>query len=228
YNNDKFEYVELCNISDSNVTLYDYGENEPWKFTDGIEFTFPAGPPITIPAGGYVLVVKDLEAFTWRYPDVPTEKILGPYEGRLNNAGEKVEIGMPGGLDGFGELCYIRIDRINCSDGSHPEDCPGGVDLWPIEADGHGASLNRLCLEHYGNDPNNWEPSICVPEYGPADLAHLIDTIQSYPGYYVGPTDPNFDACLDLSSWQVGVPDGWLGPEDVAYLDNRINNVPSY
>ncbi|MHC4659487.1 MAG: lamin tail domain-containing protein, partial [Planctomycetota bacterium] len=38
YNNDKFEYVELCNISDSNVTLYDYGENEPWKFTDGIEF----------------------------------------------------------------------------------------------------------------------------------------------------------------------------------------------
>ncbi|MHC4483527.1 MAG: hypothetical protein ACYSW4_08270, partial [Planctomycetota bacterium] len=84
------------------------------------------------------------------------------------------------------------------------------------------------CLEHYGNDPNNWEPSICVPEYGPADLAHLIDTIQDYPGHYVGPTDPNFDACLDLSSWQVGVPDGWLGPEDVAYLDNRISNVPSY
>jgi hypothetical protein len=228
YNNDEFEYIELCNISDSNVTLYDYGRSEPWKFTDGIEFAFPAAPPITIPAGGYLLVVKDPEAFTWRYPGVPAQKILGPYDGRLNNRGEKVEISMPGDVDGSGELHYIHIDRINYSDGLHPEDCPGDIDLWPTEADGAGASLSRLSLQDYGNDPNNWQPSTCVPEYGLQDLAYLIGLIEQYPSYYVGPTDPNFDACFDLSSWQVGVPDEWLGPEDVAYLDNRISNVPSY
>ncbi|MHC4749204.1 MAG: hypothetical protein ACYTFW_04950 [Planctomycetota bacterium] len=51
---------------------------------------------------------------------------------------------------------YIRIERVTYSDGSHPEDCPGGVDLWPAEADGTGVSLERVSTSLYGNDPNNW------------------------------------------------------------------------
>jgi hypothetical protein len=41
-------------------------------------------------------------------------------------------------------------------DGSHPEDCPGGVDLWPVEAAGSGKSLLRIDPNRYGNDSNNW------------------------------------------------------------------------
>jgi len=156
YTNDQYEYVELHNISDEPVTLYDYDKAQPWKFTDGIDFTFPDDVPVTIPAGGYLLVVKEPEAFVWRYPAVPVEKILGPYNGKLNNAGERLELSMPGDIDEFGTRYYIRVDRINYSDGSHPEDCPGGVDLWPREADGGGKSLTRKRGTDYGNDPDNW------------------------------------------------------------------------
>jgi hypothetical protein len=51
---------------------------------------------------------------------------------------------------------YIRIDRVVYSDGQHPENCPGGVDLWPVEADGGGMALMRKVPTDYGNDPDNW------------------------------------------------------------------------
>jgi len=96
YTNDQYEYIELHNISAVPVTLYRDDKALPWKFTDGIDFTFPADVPVAIPAGGYLLVVKEPEAFSWRYPSVPAEKILGPYSGSLNNAGERLELSMPG------------------------------------------------------------------------------------------------------------------------------------
>ena len=159
YTNDQYEYIELHNISAEPVTLYRYDKNQPWKFTDGIDFTFPDDAPVTIPAGGYLLVVKDPEAFAWRYPAVSVEKILGPYSGRLNNGVERLQLSMPGDVDEFGTRYYIRIDRVNYSDGFHPEDCPGGVDLWPTEPDGDGKSLTRKVPANYGNDPDNWTAS---------------------------------------------------------------------
>ena len=156
YTNDQYEYVELHNISTEPVTLYNYDTGEPWKFTDGIEFTFPTDAPVTIPAGGYLLMVKKPAAFSWRYPAVPAGIILGPYDGNLGNAGESLELGMPGDVDKKGVRQYIRIDRVNYSDGSHLENCPGGIDLWPIEPDGYGKSLTRKVPTDYSNDPENW------------------------------------------------------------------------
>jgi hypothetical protein len=163
YTNDQYEYIELHNISAEPVTLYDYDKAQPWKFTDGIDFTFPEEQPVTIPVGGYLLVVKEPEAFAWRYPAVPVEKILGPYSGSLNNAGERLELSMPGDVDEFGTRYYIRVDRVSYSDGFHPEDCPGGVDLWPRERDGGGKSLTRNVSSDYGNDPDNWIASAPSP-----------------------------------------------------------------
>jgi len=157
YTNDQYEYIELHNISTEPVTLYDFDKDAPWKFTRGVDFTFPADLPVTIPAGGYLLVVKHPEAFSWRYPSVPTEMILGPYDSRLSNAGENIELSMPG------DRSYIRIDRVNCSDGSHREDCPGSVDLWPTEPDGFGLSLTRRIYTDYGNDPDNWQAASPTP-----------------------------------------------------------------
>ncbi|MCP4256292.1 MAG: lamin tail domain-containing protein, partial [Planctomycetes bacterium] len=159
YTNDQYEYVELHNISNEPVTLYDFITAQPWKFTDGVDFTFSADVPVTIPAGGYLLVVKDPEAFSWRYPSVPAENILGPFDGSLNNAGERLQLSMPGDIDESGTLYYIRVDRVSYSDGSHPENSPGGVDLWPTEPDGSGESLTRKISSDYGNDSDNWIPS---------------------------------------------------------------------
>jgi hypothetical protein len=163
YTNDQYEYIELHNITAAAVTLYNELTGEPWKLTDGVEFTFPDDAAVTIPAGGYLVVVKNLAAFTWRYPSVPAGKILGPYDGKLNNAGERVELGMPGDVDKYGERQYIRVDRVGYSDGSHPEDSPGGVDLWPTGPDGTGQSLTRKILSAYGNDPDNWITSTTSP-----------------------------------------------------------------
>ncbi|UCG56738.1 MAG: lamin tail domain-containing protein [Phycisphaerales bacterium] len=158
--NQNEEYIELCNISDSAVALYDYVTGVPWQLTDGIEFTFPDDPAAVIPASGYLLLVKDPAAFALKYSGAPSGvEILGPYDGRLDNGGERVELSMPGDVDTLGTRYYIRVDRVNYSDGSHPENCPGGVDLWPVAADGGGASLSRLSLPLYGNDPNNWTPA---------------------------------------------------------------------
>jgi hypothetical protein len=163
FTNEQYEYIELSNITTEPVTLYNYETGEPWKFTNGIEFVFPSDLPITIPAGGYLLVVNKPAAFSLRYPAVPAEIILGPYDGKLNNAGESLELSMPGDVDIAGERHYIRIDRVNYSDGSHPEDCPGGLDLWPTEPDGLGMSLTRRALSDYGNDPGNWIASAPSP-----------------------------------------------------------------
>ena len=97
------------------------------------------------------------------YPGVPAEKIYGPYDGKLSNSGESLELSMPGDVDTAGERQYIRVDRVNYSDGSHPEDCPGRIDLWPTGPDGSGKSLTRRIFSEYGNDPDNWIASAPTP-----------------------------------------------------------------
>jgi hypothetical protein len=150
------EYIELHNIENYPVTLqvYDptYHIDVPWQFTKGIDFIFPLGT--TIPANGYLMVVKDVTKFTTRYGAMPPGvQILGPYGGKLDNAGEKVEISEPGDEDA-GIRYYIRIDLVDYSDGSHHENFPG-LDPWPRDADGDG-SLSRIDPNLYGNDVNNW------------------------------------------------------------------------
>jgi hypothetical protein len=163
YTNEQYEYIELHNISAEPVTLYDYDRQAPWKFTSGVDFTFPVDLPVTIPAGGFLLVVRHLEAFSWRHTRVRADMILGPYEGKLSNAGESLELSMPGDVDQNGQRRYVRIDRIIYSDGSHPENCPGSVDFWPTGPDGSGQSLTRRILTDYGNDPANWQAALPLP-----------------------------------------------------------------
>jgi hypothetical protein len=119
---------------------------------------------VTIPANGYLLVVKDMAAFISRYGSMPLGvQVFDGYSGWLSNAGERLQIGMPGDIDEFGTRHYIRIDRVTYSDGMHPEDVPGGVDYWPTEADGLGKSLSRKVPTDYGNDVANWEAATPSP-----------------------------------------------------------------
>jgi hypothetical protein len=161
--NQKEEYIELYNTTATAVTLWRIDKNASWKFTDGIDLTFLSSPPVTIPADRYLLVVKDQASFTARYGIIPGVQIVEDYDGWLSNAGERLQIGMPGDVDDFGTRQYIRIDRVTYSDGSHPEDVPGGVDLWPTEADGLGKSLSRKVPTVYGNDVANWQASTPSP-----------------------------------------------------------------
>jgi hypothetical protein len=158
------EYIELRNVTGGVVNLFDIN-GVCWKFTDGINYTFPAGT--TIPANGYLLVVDTTPVyFRTRYSVPGGVAVVGPYSGRLSNAGEKLELVKPTDTDELGQPVYTRVDRVVYSDGTHPEECPEGVDLWPAQADGDGKSLSRRALTAYGNDPNNWQAATPSPGSG--------------------------------------------------------------
>jgi hypothetical protein len=168
-NNGDAEYVELLNITSSSVTLYDFAENEPWKFadndTDGIEIYFPAGTPVTIDPNERILLVRNLVDFESEFSAPVSTQIFQWYDGKLGNGGDKIQLSKPGDIDpNTGQRCYIRVDRLHYSDGSHPEDFPQlPNDPWPTEPDVNGDSLTRTVLSDYGNDVANWHAASPTP-----------------------------------------------------------------
>ena len=158
------EYVELLNITEGSVTLLDSETYLPWRFTDdpdtpGIDFFFDDYPPVTVEPGGRILLVKDMDAFNTEYAAPEGVPMFEWGDGKLNNAGERIQLSIPGDIDLEGTRYYIRIDRVSYSDGSHPQ----GKDPWPAGADGFGRSLTRVYPDRYGNDPNNWTAAPATP-----------------------------------------------------------------
>ena len=61
--NQEEEYIELYNTTSVSINLG--GRNTvPWRFTNGIEYSFPSGT--IIPANGYLIVARNPEAFARR------------------------------------------------------------------------------------------------------------------------------------------------------------------
>jgi hypothetical protein len=158
------EYVELLNISDTAVTLYDSVTQSPWRFTDdpddpGIEMFLPTTEPIVLEPGDYLLLVRDRMAFEAAYSAPADVPVLTWGPGKLANGCEKIQLSKPGSAADR----WVRVDRVVYSDGSNPHDFPDGVDPWPTEADGQGASLSRINSAAYGNDPINWQAATSSP-----------------------------------------------------------------
>ncbi len=160
-NNADAEYVELKNISASNVTLYDFTTNEPWRFVDdaddpGVEFYFSA-TPVTVNAGQTILLIKHEAAFKAEFGNDSLDGItwFEWTDGSLSNGSEKPELQMPGDVDMQGNRKYIRIDRV-----SYDDELP-----WPANADGQGQSLTKPAdkLNQYGNDPIDWQAATPSP-----------------------------------------------------------------
>ncbi|MBN1817093.1 MAG: lamin tail domain-containing protein, partial [Sedimentisphaerales bacterium] len=156
------EYIELKNISTDPVALQSWVGTEitpgnvvqeivAWKFSDGIDFTFP--PNTIIPAGGYLILAKNPAAFTAYYGSLPGVQVLGPFENdtSLDNGGERIQLVMPGDKEYGQDRYWIRLDRV-----SYDDEFP-----WPIEADGLGKSLSQKTPgtfgANYGNDVENWQ-----------------------------------------------------------------------
>jgi hypothetical protein len=82
-----FEFIELVNIGPIPLNLAGI------TFSQGITFTFPAG---TIAPGARIIVAKSPAAFAARYPGV-TAAVYGPYDGQIDNVGERLELTDPVG-----------------------------------------------------------------------------------------------------------------------------------
>jgi hypothetical protein len=153
YDHNEYEYIELLNSSSVAVPLYEWDNLNkryvPWRFTDGIDFEFPLGT--VLPGGQRLLIVRNPVAFEERYGDTGLV-VLGPYDGRLDNAGEKLTLSKPAD-EVNDEYYYIRVDQV--SYGNSPP--------WPTEPNGKGSSLSRIDPTAYGNDVVNWQVKSTPP-----------------------------------------------------------------
>lgn len=145
------EFVELQNITTNDVWLHDLANPaNRWQLDDGVNYSFSTTD--VVPANGFLLVVNfnptntaQLNAFVSKYGVPPNTPIVGPYSGKLDNAGERVELKRPDAPNG-GNVPLVLIDRVNYKDQAP----------WDAYADGFGPSLQRLVASDYGNDPTNW------------------------------------------------------------------------
>jgi hypothetical protein len=159
--NNYAEYVEIRNISGTTVPLDD------WLLTDetgGIEYYIPSGT--SLGNGDYLLLTKNEDALNEEFSPAAV-MILEWLEGRLSNGGEKIEIQKPGTPEPSGFVPYIRVDRVNYSDGSHGENFRelGYNDPWPTSPDigVPRMSLHRVVDGDYGNDVANWTAATPSP-----------------------------------------------------------------
>jgi hypothetical protein len=105
------EWLELTNRGDTPIDL------GGWQLVDAVAYAFPAGT--TLDPGGFVVVARDAEAVRAAHPGV---EVLGDYDGRLGNGGDRVLL-----LDAAGN----PADAVRYFDGGR----------WPWAADGGGSSL---------------------------------------------------------------------------------------
>ncbi len=82
---DDFEFIELKNISGSNLDISDL------SFVDGITFSFAGSGVTELQNQDYVVVVKSNAVFASLY-NTNDILIAGEYEGQLANSGERIEI----------------------------------------------------------------------------------------------------------------------------------------
>ncbi|MEM7385279.1 MAG: lamin tail domain-containing protein, partial [Verrucomicrobiota bacterium] len=126
-----FEYLVLKNSGDSVAHL------DGLRFSEGINHSFAGG---TVEPGASVVIVRNQAAFEMRYGS--THSVVGEYDGRLNNGGERVVLN-----DAAGKMLVNFV---------YDDQAP-----WPIGesgADGGGASL-KLASASVGtdySDPSLW------------------------------------------------------------------------
>jgi hypothetical protein len=137
------EYIELYNPHREAVHL-DAPFSRNWRFTNGVSYNFPDAA--VIPPRSFVLIVPiDPDSFRVKY-NVPAEtQIFGPYSGELLNTGERLTLARAAEPAAF--VPFSMMDQVVYNN------TPG---VWPVEANGLGASLNRVSYRAYGNDVLNW------------------------------------------------------------------------
>jgi hypothetical protein len=150
------EFIELQNIIGSDVSLFDpaYPTNT-WRLRDAVAFDFPEN--IILAAGSRLLLVgfnssdaNRLAAFRSKFGVSNSVPIFGPWNGRLDNSGDNIElyrpdiVQPPGPDEGF--VPQILVDKVSYSP----------LAPWPTAAANGSNSLQRINAGGYGNDPVNW------------------------------------------------------------------------
>ena len=205
------EYLELLNITDSEVPFHDpVHPTNTWRFGNGIDYQFPTN--IVLAAGERILVVPtDPADFRTRYGVSAETQVFGPWIGALDNGGERLELLKPDPPNiappDAGFVPYVLVEAVRY-DNREP---------WPTLADGMGPALQRRVPSFYGDDPANWFTDfdrdgipddwevhyLLSPFYaGDADLDFDNDGFTNLEEYLNG-TDPRVpDGMLEIVAWR--------------------------
>ena len=149
------DFIELCNISNEAVPMFDTANPaNTWK-VGGIEFVFPQN--ITLQPHQMVIIYgptfSNPNSIYTRYNIPSAVTSYGSLLGNLQNiGGELVSISMPAAPVPGQALSYIEIDSVKYNN----------VAPWPTGSgspNGSGPSLERINWRSYGNDVVNWRSS---------------------------------------------------------------------
>ena len=147
------EFIELLNVTSTNVPLFDsLRPTNTWKLA-GVGYTFPTN--ITLgPAQMLLLVQTNPAAFQAKYSTPTNVLVLGPCSGALDNGGEHLQLQAPDSTASpTNPAPYVTIDEVDYNNKAP----------WPAAADGSDPSLQRASALAYGNDPINWVAEIQTP-----------------------------------------------------------------
>jgi len=194
--NVRAEYIQLRNTGATPVNLFDsiYRTNH-WRLRDAVKFDFPV--ETTIPGNGTLLVVSfdpatnvaDRAQFLFTYGLPANTALVGPYEGKLDNSSDSIELLKPdapqaSGSSEAGSVPYILVERVHYND-TLP---------WPAAADGTGLALHRSDVFLFGNDPVNWTAATPLSRPADRDNDGMPDSWELQ--YGLDPDNPN-DATQD-------------------------------
>jgi len=188
------EYLELLNITDQAVTLYDVEHStNTWRLADGVDFTFPEGASLV--SGGRLLVVATpVEDYLASHVVSAGVQVFGPFIGALDNGGEAFGLYRPDSPQttppDVGYVPQVLVERVRYNNRSP----------WPALAAGYGAALIRKDPNSFGNDPANWTTDLDGDAMGDDwEAGHLLSP------FYAG------DAMVDSDA------DGWVNALEYLY-----------
>ncbi len=122
-------WIELFNRGTQRIDLTD------WRFDDGVRFRFPRGT--TLPAGGYLVLAKEVASFRALHPGVA---VVGPFTNTLSHHSDLLLL-----KDAAGN----PADAVRYFDGGR----------WPKLPDGGGSSLELRNPDADNSAAEAWAPS---------------------------------------------------------------------
>lgn len=142
------EYIELFNRTSHPTNLARF------KFTDGIDFSFPTGAEL--PANGYLVVARNAARLLTNYTQLNAANTIGDYSGSLKNGGGRVALARHEELvstNALGDL-VTNLTWVVVAEARY-----GSGGRWGTWAGGGGSSLELIDPHADPLETANWRTS---------------------------------------------------------------------